>query len=131
MHETRQAIDDIRSKLLEDLARTRKTVDQYAKVFVVLALVFFAVIYIASRPLPLWFLFFYMGFSLLLCYGAWRQFRLKGSFLFENWLETLETEPKTPKEFIDRAELFYAYHAVDAALADYRKAMELDPENEY
>lgn len=131
MDETQQAIDEIRPRLLDDLARTRKTVDNYAKFFVVMVLVFFSVIYLVSRPMPPAFILIYMGFALLLCYGAWRQFRLKGTFLFHNWLETLESEPETPKEFIERAELFYAYQAIDAALADYRTALELDPENEY
>ncbi len=126
---THKAIEMVRAELREEWARARKSTTKHARIFAGIAVAIFAILAITSRG-ALLLLSFYAGFVVILGYGTWRQFRTKSDFLFENWLEILEKTPETASDFHERAELLHSYGQENAAMADFRTAKELNPENE-
>lgn len=129
MIDFQKIIEQIRPEVERDLKKIREKVDHTAVCIGIVVTGFFVFFLLISKPPPPLFSIFYLILGIIAYFGLREHFLKLVSPLVEQRLQRLDREPETAEEFAERAEIFAEYGQPDAAVADYRSAIELAPDD--
>lgn len=121
LEETKRQIEDIRKPI-----RTKATIVWWCGITgMVLFCFYFAFVMRLHWP----FLVFAIAFPVFVLFRFKKDLR-RYFYLYENELAALETTPETADDYSVRARILSDWVFPEAAVADYRKALEIDPGND-
>ena len=129
MYDPRKIIEQIRPDVERDLNRMRTKADHTAVCIGIIFVGFFLFFLFISEPPPPLFSIFYLVLGIVAYFGLRDQFLKVLNPVVEERLRRLDREPETAQELARRAEIFAEYDQPDAAVVDYRDAIQWAPDD--
>jgi tetratricopeptide (TPR) repeat protein len=131
MQHIESILDEVKQKVEADLAKARRKV-ALISLFGTIAFALFFAVWLSFWKLPLYLYWIVVVIAPIVLYIYWKKElrKLLWQDYYESELEALQNEPQTADDYFLRGDTLAGYDYQEAAIEDWRKAVELEPEND-